>query len=506
MRESIHIFRKDALRCWPYVIAVAALMVLRTTLTPKWVPIHGPATETLDSTVELLGLLLPAALWFTVARLVHGEKLVGDRQFWITRPYSWKKLLASKILFCVVFLLAPFIISDSIILVVEGFRPSLLIPGLLVRYLFLSAILILAPLTLGSITAGMRQFVLICLILIAIFAALVALDPNPKNSLVDALSSPNPGINSSLKNWAVALLYPGAELALLLWQYARRQTAVSRAGVAALVVYALAPLLWPVSMPLAAPQQDRYREIRVSFAPNRGLLTSGGFFPRRSQVEIDIPIEFTGRNREFLNPELAFAVLTPSEGEPWKTRWNWYNCLNARGGDWLELHIDAQAYQRLSVKPVAVHAIFAVAAYETESTTKLRAGQTWTPVPGFGSVMPVRDGGSTLLYWRRSLHEGTERLVCSLGNSGAPAAIAEGEGVYPAVVWQFQFSPVVFFAVPFEVPGTQQNARVPPNAEGEVTLERPVALLRRDLDIRNLQLGDYVPRTIGSRNSNNRRQ
>jgi len=30
--------------------------------------------------------------------VVHAESLVGDRQFWITRPYEWKKLLTAKAL------------------------------------------------------------------------------------------------------------------------------------------------------------------------------------------------------------------------------------------------------------------------------------------------------------------------------------------------------------------------------------------------------------------------
>ncbi|MGC4054724.1 MAG: hypothetical protein QM757_38245 [Paludibaculum sp.] len=34
-----------------------------------------------------------------MVRLVQGEALVGDRQFWVTRPYIWYKLLAAKGLF-----------------------------------------------------------------------------------------------------------------------------------------------------------------------------------------------------------------------------------------------------------------------------------------------------------------------------------------------------------------------------------------------------------------------
>jgi hypothetical protein len=36
--------------------------------------------------------------------VIHAEALVGDRRFWLTRPYEWKKLLGAKALFLLVFL------------------------------------------------------------------------------------------------------------------------------------------------------------------------------------------------------------------------------------------------------------------------------------------------------------------------------------------------------------------------------------------------------------------
>src|SRR5437879_8634778 len=115
MRQTIHIFLKDARRSWPYIAVVVALTAAHAVLSPRWVPLNTAQTARLNRTVELLHMILPIAWWFTIAHLVHGERLVGDRQFWVTRPYSWKSLFAAKVLFCAVFLILPFLISDCVI-------------------------------------------------------------------------------------------------------------------------------------------------------------------------------------------------------------------------------------------------------------------------------------------------------------------------------------------------------------------------------------------------------
>ena len=48
-----------------------------------------------------LNLLLPL-VWACVAALaVQEEPLVGDRNFWTTRPYRWPSLLGAKLMFVI---------------------------------------------------------------------------------------------------------------------------------------------------------------------------------------------------------------------------------------------------------------------------------------------------------------------------------------------------------------------------------------------------------------------
>ena len=102
----------------------------------------------------LTTVLLPMAWAFLIVRAVQAEALVGDRQFWVTRPYEWKKLLAAKMLFVVLTINAPLLIADVLLLARAGFNPAHYIAGLLWMQLLISLALILPILTLSD---GYRQ-------------------------------------------------------------------------------------------------------------------------------------------------------------------------------------------------------------------------------------------------------------------------------------------------------------------------------------------------------------
>ena len=52
----------------------------------------------------MLKFLVPQMWLVLISRVVHDEGLVGDRQFWITRPYPWQILLTAKLAFIFAFI------------------------------------------------------------------------------------------------------------------------------------------------------------------------------------------------------------------------------------------------------------------------------------------------------------------------------------------------------------------------------------------------------------------
>jgi hypothetical protein len=499
MRQVIHIFCKDARRCWPYVALVLALTAMTAVLTPKSTPVNPPGFS-FDNMVELLTLLLPAAWWLTIARLVHGDSLVGDRQFWLTRPYSWKSLFGAKFLFCAVFLWLPFFLSDLVILRAADFSPANLAGALLVRYCALSSFLIVTPFVLACITRNSGQFVLACLLLVIGFACAAELQQfHPRNDIVEALQDSVPGEKSWLQLWGAVLAYATIGSALMLWQYTRRQTAAARTAVILLVVGLLADAAWPGSIVSAFGRRpsDRHPEVAVVFAPAR-TPHRPGIDPRtKNKVQVDLPIELTGQDRDLLDLELASISFEPEHGAPWTTSWSWYNhTLEQGGADWVEVLIDLRDFQRLSGQMVTVRAVFAVVVYEAQSRVPLRGDKVWTPVPGFGSVLPDRmPERGAYLWFRTPLREGPERFVSSIQGPDSTVLVrAQHDGSYPPGADLFHFSPVICYAALFERPGDHRfDIALPTDIHGDFVLLRPVALVRRDLVIPRVNLADYSP-------------
>jgi hypothetical protein len=125
MRQALHIFAKDV-RCLWYEIAI--VLIIAVDYAYLQCLSHPPYVL-----ATVLLALQPIAWPFLVVRAVHEEPLPGDQQFWITRPYSWRSLLAAKVLFMLAFLHLPLFLADCVILAWHGFSPLPYLPGLLWR-------------------------------------------------------------------------------------------------------------------------------------------------------------------------------------------------------------------------------------------------------------------------------------------------------------------------------------------------------------------------------------
>src|SRR6266849_8891618 len=132
MNQALHIFSKDVRRLWLPLSIALAVQVLFTFFEMQ--PHRDPLLATGRFSAEtLVDFLLPLAWWYVITALVHEEPLAGDRQFWITRPYRWRSLLAAKVLFILAFVNLPLLIADRFILPAQGFSGAGHWKGLLWR-------------------------------------------------------------------------------------------------------------------------------------------------------------------------------------------------------------------------------------------------------------------------------------------------------------------------------------------------------------------------------------
>jgi hypothetical protein len=230
MKRILAIFRKDVRHLWPQAVLLVVLMALSAALDPTYSGIRVPYYEFFAI------LILPVACWLVIVSAIHEEKLPGDRQYWLTRPYSWKELLAAKLLWIAVFVNLPLLLCHLAVFLAVGLPLSEQWRPLLWRQVFFTAFYILPAAALASITRTIGRMVAAALLV----AAGIMLFGGAFEMLV---RRPMMTLQSSgyvATTVRAALLFGGVS-AILALQYARRRTALATGLTAALAGALLLP-------------------------------------------------------------------------------------------------------------------------------------------------------------------------------------------------------------------------------------------------------------------------
>ena len=224
--QPLHIFRKDLLHLWPETLFVLLLFVGFAAAAPSgW-----SGSEYAGYIVALswlIKILMPISWLVLIARAIQDESLVGDRQFWTSRPYDWLSLFASKLLLIFVCIYVPFFLMQVYLLHHAGLHPTLVIPALLHNLLLLTVFLIVPLAALSAVTGTFPRVLLSfigAIIYVLILLVIVGL------SLL--LQMPTPHLDWLI--YAVFILLPAIAL---VYQYKTRKTLHSR------LILAATPLL-----------------------------------------------------------------------------------------------------------------------------------------------------------------------------------------------------------------------------------------------------------------------
>jgi hypothetical protein len=423
-----------------------------------------------------------------IARLIHGEVLVGDRQFWITRPYEWAKLLAAKGLFVALFIYLPFLLMGAAILLEAGFNPLSYIPGLLYRLLLIS--LVFLPLVcLATVTSSLTRLIFTMLGVSVAFGLAFSLILSTAGA--DGYSEPMTYMrvpNGGIASVAVAILACGAVIVL---QYARRRVVVAR------LLFGCIPFLFlltsflcnrSVWMDRAYPPatqtdtsviritpllQDKAATaaLRACVNPCRSSVTPGPgqYFnvDRGKWAKVDIMMTASGVAAGGRWQLDAFRpTLTPAHGAPVKLDWQKVGEVveapgnsNRLGFFNLEFLLRRADYERLKSSPLTLHLDFAL--------TQAQVGRTWQlPLPEGNFVIPdlascstMKDmPGSTLhitgLDCRFPLRMPTPTIITALMTKGpceTPTVTAgDSTPTYYLTTGDFSSAPATFGITPME--------------------------------------------------------
>jgi hypothetical protein len=488
MCQALHIFRKDVRKLWWEIVIVLAVATGYTLLacSREYAQVAG-FIETLTS---LLGLA-----WVSLTVLdIQDESLVGDRQFWLTRPYAWKSLLAAKAVFIVTFVNLLLLVSDCVILISYGFSPTAHVAGLLWKQVRVT-ILVLPVAALAVVT---ETFVQAALVVLGTAAAMATLA-----SFTTTTANPLWGIDW-IPETLQSALWLSASLAVLLWQYRRRATAWPR------IIFACAILLTPLipgsgkfaytiqsHFPPAAPA---YSSVALAFDPGpRGRLGKWG---PQGTVSFLLPVQIAGleAGADLQSDGFNLSIQSPG-GDSWQSGWTatppgsrnfGLNCESPRGPCFAAVYAAAR-FAKYPAAPVRLRLSMALTVFVPERTVTVRPSQDWFHGPDAANCRIVYLGPSS----DRALDK---YLECVGALRKAPRVVVYTTDPNRAAFRYFTtaatYSPypadVTFFPV-FRFFSRDTGQTIDPlQPELKFVTQRPVAHFIREIDIPVIRLSQYA--------------
>jgi hypothetical protein len=370
MNQILHIFKKDARRHWPEILISLALLALftRHQLHP-WQ--NSNAFSSFSPYFFILegSYITPATIlfWaFLVVRVVQGESLVGDRQWWVTKPYEWRNLLAAKLLFIFTFISVPLFHVHLLLLHHFGFPMLRNLPALLLMHLGLYFVLLLPALLLASLTKNLGQLLLTagCLLLVVVGIAWLA------SKFPSGDGENLPPIAEHFQEFLIWSSF----VTIPIWQFARRRRWVS-AG-AFLVPLAVNSLIGIV-VPNAKTIEEDYPLVETQTSPARiAIRQPAEMTGRRNvnpwadalpEVSLHVPITVSGVASGTMVMVNVMKITTDSRQDSrWIHGWKYQHVDLWPEDQWksLSYEVGRKDYEKIKTKPLNLHIELALSEYQ----------------------------------------------------------------------------------------------------------------------------------------------
>jgi hypothetical protein len=399
MKQILHIFAKDSRHFWPEILISLALVGALVWIYPStWLSrstLYAVAGGAVPSGLlgagfltALLEFLIPVSWWLLIARVIHAEALVGHRQFWVTRPYEWKKLLGAKALFLAVFLYLPLLIAQCLLLFRAGFHPLSFVPGLLFNLLLITTVVVLPLLAITTVTATFAGVTLTLLAGLVCFIGYLAISL----SFSDDASIPY----SDHVSIPLTLFLLGTVVVL---QYAARRVWVSR-----LLLVALPVLLVLTGMAVSEstvmdrdyPRGSAGQEAPIQLTLLRDALQPAtAYLIRAKQVQVSIPLQVSGVAEGYavINGPVKVTV-DAANGAHWTSPWqarNNQNYLPGTSESSITVLMSRAFFDQVRSTPVTLHFTVALTRAQAGKVRSIPLPAQDFSVPDFGNCSPQAD-------------------------------------------------------------------------------------------------------------------
>lgn len=402
MNHTLHICTKDLRRLRLPVGLFLALLAVFIVMDVRYVP--GP-----DAPLEIpriaVEVLLVLTTWWIVGAAVQEEPLLGDREFWITRPYRRQELLLAKLLLLTTVITVPLVISDGAILMALKFPLAQNAGGLALRAIANSLWLIVPPFAMAALTRNLTQYAG-AWFLIAIYAV----------AAYQYISS-SPFLNTDFAwsvVWVIALVSLVIMMAAAYLEYRGVRAAWCRVIFALALVPPVIPVSWDNALRLQntfAPPAERTSRISISRDHNRAIHEYGS--SESSSQCPEVPVEVKGLEEAWhLVPIGGIAEVFSGTPHTDKTSWlrrkpdgYWQTACGVPNG--LHPHYT-----------INFTTVFAVMDEEANQTVEIRDGSV--TVPGVGRCDAIPMENSARLLCRAAVHPPSAGTVRPAGEWSPP--------------------------------------------------------------------------------------
>lgn len=321
MHQILHIFRKDVRHHWPDILLALGILAAYAWNQPgEWHPRDPRSQISHEMILRYLPFMVMLAWSFLIARAVLTEPLVGDRQFWVTKPYEWQKLLIAKLLLVAVFVSIPLFAAQLFLLSEAGFSPAPHITDLLLIQIWWIILLLLPLATLATLTSNLAQLVLTILGIFVLLIGIAIL--NTRIRYAGSIPA------HWLPGWIEPAILLGTAAAVVVLQYARRKTLRSRLFLIGAVFIALV-ISTVRKQPAFSPEpylQSSAREqsvLQISLDPS--VFDRGNAPFENNKVPVRLPVLVSGIAQDGA-ASLDGAMIEIEAGE---MRWNsgWFRTI-----------------------------------------------------------------------------------------------------------------------------------------------------------------------------------
>jgi hypothetical protein len=461
--QPLHIFRKDARHLWPEtLISIALLAAYAWAELQTW---KQPVTQGASGSAALVAVLLVLLVWLVVflllviwlvltSRLVHDEELVGDRQFWITRPYTWHSLLVSKIFYLFVLVGLPLAAMQMWLLHHAGLYPMLVLPALAKNLLLIAAVFLLPLLAIAAVTA---TFVRYMLSVVAGFIYFVVVSIVVGLNWPEKLDVPYLG---HLISWTLLLIL----LAALVLQYWKRKTMIARLMLLAVPLVFLALTLLTPSNLLSDHRYPDVSSGKLSFIGDFVPPQGNGplmVFQHKNVIQIPVQAQLKDTSDDsFLQVQRIRLDIDGPNGFHYSSGWIGDDAefSSEDSVSKLPFVLPEKVFEQIRHQPVAMHIELGTQSFHASQSYTVSATEKPFPIPGHATCTVSTADGSLECHFPFSKPQAM--LITATvhnGNCQAPGPLsAPAVGTFdPSIPLLIHFSPVEIARVSLNYSGTK---------------------------------------------------